>query len=85
MKKPFMDEAVKMDAEKIVNEKMQNFWTAVICITILLMCTLIGWSVGESIGETEGRKEMIQELCEKQQYDFCEPTKIIYKMKDNNS
>lgn len=82
--KTFLNEVAKSEAEKIVEEKKNDFWTAVVCITILLMCALIGWSVGESIGETEGRKELIQELCEKQQHDFCEPTKIIYKMKSNS-
>lgn len=81
MKKTFMDEVAKLEAEKIVEEKKNDFWTAIICITVLLMCTLIGGSVGESIGETEGRKELIQELCAKQQYDFCAVEKVIYKVK----
>lgn len=81
--KTFLNEAAKPEAEKIADEKIKDFWTAVVCITILLMCALVGWGVGESIGETEGRKELIQELCEKKQYDFCEQTKILYKMKNN--
>ena len=83
MKKPFMDEAVKMDAEKIVNEKMLNFWTAILCIFIMFMCAAVGFSIGAGVGEREGSKETIQELCSKQQYDFCVVKKVIYSIKED--
>lgn len=82
MKKPFMDEAVKMDAERIAEEKIKDFWTAVICILMLLMFFILGGVAGEIVGEREGRKETIQELCAKQQYDFCAVKKVIYSIKE---
>ena len=36
----------------------------------------------KTIGEKEGRKEMIQELCDKQQYDFCVVKRVIYTIKE---
>ena len=81
MNKTFMNEVAKMDAEKIVNEKMQNFWTAILCICILFMCAVAGFAFGEGVGEREGRKEIVQELCAKQQYDFCTVEKVIYNLK----
>ena len=82
MKKPFMNEVVKMDAEKIVNEKIKDFWTAVVCISMLLMFFILGGIAGDTVGEKEGREEMIQELCAKQQYDFCTVKKVIYSIKE---
>lgn len=82
MRKSFYSESVKMDAEKIVDEKIKDFWTAVVCIVILLMFFILGGIAGDTVGEREGRKEMIQELCAKQQYDFCVVKKVIYSIKE---
>lgn len=80
MKKPFMNEVSKIDAEKIVNEKMQNFWTVTVFLLMLLVFFILGCITGDVFGEREGRKEQIQELCTKQQYDFCAVEKVIYKV-----
>lgn len=32
-----------------------------------------------------GKKDVINELCQKQQYDFCEVDKITYKLKDRSN
>lgn len=83
MKKPFSTEVAKMDAEKIVDEKIKDFWTAVVCILMLLMFFILGGIAGDTVGEREGRKEMIQELCTKQQYDFCVVKTVIYSIKED--
>lgn len=31
----------------------------------------------------EGKRQLIQELCTRQQYDFCETKKIIYTLKED--
>lgn len=82
MKKPFMNEVSKMDAEKIVNDKIKYFWNAVVCILMLLMFFILGCIVGETVGKKDGRKELVQELCDKQQYDFCVVKKVIYSIKE---
>lgn len=82
MKKPFMNEVSKMDAEKIVNDKIKDFWTAVVCILMLLMFFILGCIAGETVGEKDGRKKLVQELCDKQQYDFCAVKKVIYSIKE---
>ena len=83
MRKSFYSESVKMDAEKIVDEKIKDFWTAVVCIVTLLMFFILGGIAGDTVGEREGRKEMIQELCTKQQYDFCVVETVIYSIKED--
>ena len=82
MRKSFYSESVKMDAEKIVDEKIKNFWTAVVCIVTLLMFFILGCIAGEIVGKKDGRKELVQELCDKQQYDFCVVKKVIYSIKE---
>lgn len=82
MKKPFMDEVANINAEKIADEKIKEFWTAVVCILILLMFFILGGITGETIGERDGRNEIIQELCATQQYDFCVVKKVIYSIKE---
>ena len=82
MKKPFMNEVSKIDAEKIVNEKMQNFWTVTVFLLMILMFFILGCIAGETVGEKDGRKELVQELCDKQQYDFCVVKKVIYSIKE---
>lgn len=32
--------------------------------------------------ELEGRQNVVQELCTRQQYDFCEVARIEYKLKE---
>lgn len=38
---------------------------------------------GETYGSSKARQSVVQELCEKHQYDFCETSKVIYKIKDD--
>ena len=44
---------------------------------------LIGLAICAAEDKSEGKQELIQELCEKQLYDFCEVVeqKPIYRMK----
>jgi hypothetical protein len=40
---------------------------------------------GPAFSSNKAKQSVVQELCEKKQYDFCEQTKILYKMKSSNS
>lgn len=82
--KRFLDELIKTKAEKIASEKTDNLIAIVIVIGIFLAGFIAGMIEGETFGSRKARQSVVQELCEKKQYDFCETRKIIYKIKDNN-
>lgn len=37
------------------------------------------------ITDIKAREELIQELCTKKQYDFCEVKKTVYKLKEQDN
>lgn len=82
--KTFLNEVTKLEAKKIALEKSSNFLAIVTLIGIFLSGCIVGMIEGATFSSNKARQDVIQELCEKQQYDFCEPTKIIYKMKHNS-
>lgn len=82
--KLFLDELIKTKAEKIASEKTDNLIAIVTVIGIFLVGFIVGSVTGSYFWIHNARQSVIQELCEKQQYDFCETSKIIYKIKDNN-
>ena len=83
--KTFLNEVTELEAKKIALEKSGNFLAIVTLIGIFLGGYIVGMIQGATFSLSKTKQSVIQELCEKQQYDFCEPTKILYKMKDNNS
>lgn len=82
--KRFFDELINIKAEEIASEKTDNFIVIVTLIGIFLVGCVTGMSVCDVFVMNKARQSLIQELCEKQKYDFCETSKIIYKIKDNN-
>ena len=83
--KTFLNEVTKLEAKKIALEKSSNFLAIVTLIGIFLGGCIVGMIEGATFSSNKARQSVVQELCEKKQYDFCEPTKIIYKMKSSNS
>lgn len=51
--------------------------------SFLMVVVLLGFAGGEVWGEDAGKKQLVQELCSKTEYDFCEqvPQAPIYKIK----
>ena len=82
--KPFLNEVTKLEAKKIAQENSDNFLAIVTLLGIFIAGFIAGIVTGSYFWMHNTRQPVIQELCEKQQYDFCEPTKIIYKMKGNS-
>ena len=35
--------------------------------------------------EEKSKQKLIQEVCTRQQYDFCETKNVIYKLKEENN
>lgn len=81
--KRFLDEFIKTKAEKIASEKTDNFFAIVTLFGIFLAGCIVGMISGSNFVMHNARQSVVQELCEKQQYDFCETSKIIYKIKNN--
>ena len=81
--KRFFDELINTEAEKIASEKTDNFIAIVALIGIFLAGCIAGMIEGETYGSSKARQSVVQELCEKHQYDFCETSKVIYKIKEN--
>ena len=81
--KLFLDELINTKAEKIASEKTDNFISIVVLIGIFLAGCIAGKIEGETNGSRKARQSVVQELCEKHQYDFCETSKVIYKIKNN--
>lgn len=79
----FLKELIKEEAKKIASEKSGNFIAIVTLIGIFLAGCIAGMIEGENYGSRKAKQSVIQELCEKQQYDFCETSKVIYKIKEN--
>lgn len=82
--KRYLDELINIEAEKIAAEKTDNFFAICVLIGIFLTGCIAGMAGNESYIKNTVKQSVIQELCEKQQYDFCETSKVIYKIKDNN-
>lgn len=55
-----------------------NMLFVAVCL-VLLIGGLYIIQLDQDANEKAYRKQLIQELCEKQDYDFCEIEKIIYK------
>lgn len=79
----FLNEVTKLDAKKIALEKSDNFLAIVILIGIFLGGCIVGMIKGATFSSNKAKQSVVQELCEKHQYNFCEKTKILYKMKNN--
>ena len=79
----FLDELIKTKAEKIASEKTDNFIVIVTLFGIFLGGCIVGMVSGSHFVIHNVRQSVVQELCEKQQYDFCETSKVIYKIKNN--
>ena len=79
----FLDELIKTKAEEIASEKTDNLIAIVTLVGIFLAGSIAGMVSGSNFVMHEARQSDIQELCEKQQYDFCETSKVIYKIKNN--
>ena len=47
-----------------------------------LFLVSIVWIFSLSTTDNQAREKLIQELCSKQKYDFCEVDKTIYKLKE---
>lgn len=82
--KTFLNEVAKSEAEKIAEEKSDNFIILATLLGIFFVGFVVGIVTGSYFWIHNARQSVVQELCEKQQYDFCEPTKIMYKMKGNS-
>jgi hypothetical protein len=80
--KTFLNEVTKLEAKKIALEKSGNFIAIITLIGIFLAGCVVGMIEGATFTLNKARQSVVQELCEKKQYDFCEQTKILYKMKD---
>ena len=57
------------------------FITTVIFVLIFIIVIMAGVFIFGK-GESKYRAIVINELCQKQQYDFCEVKETIYKLKD---
>lgn len=77
------NEVTELEAKKIALEKSGNFLAIVTLLGIFLGGCVVGMIQGATFTLNKARQSVIQELCEKKQYDFCEQTKILYKMKNN--
>ena len=53
---------------------MNEFWLGIAIILGCLWSFVFGYSIKEEI--------LTQQLCSKQQYDFCEVKETIYKIKE---
>lgn len=53
------------------------------CFCISLFSFILFLIVYAAINEV--KDNVVQELCERQQYDFCEVVKIEYKLKEDNN
>ena len=82
MKKPFMGEVVKLETEKIAEEKTDNFIILATILGIFFAGFIVGIVTGSYFWTHNTRQPVIQELCEKQQYDFCAVKKVIYTTKE---
>ena len=49
---------------------------------LLVVLVVMGFIVGQSVPSTSTRKEIVNQLCQKKVYDFCEVAG--YKMKGTN-
>lgn len=49
-------------------------WAVVACIICIIMTGYISYNIAEY--------NLVQELCSKNQYDFCEVQETIYKLKE---
>ena len=58
-------------------EEQSNF----LPLMILVVMFLIGFVAGALVSNIVTKKEITQELCNRQQYDFCVVDKTIYRMK----
>ena len=52
-----------------------------IVITIIFIAFYLIWFVEEK-NENLAKQMLIQKLCNKKQYDFCEVDKVVYKYKE---
>lgn len=77
------NEVTELEAKKIALEKSGNFLAIVTLIGIFLGGCVVGMIQGATFTLNKAKQSVVQELCEKKQYDFCEQTKILYKMKSN--
>lgn len=49
----------------------------------IIFITFTAFVLGLIFGNASGIEFVTQQLCSKQQYDFCEVEKISYKIKEN--
>lgn len=53
-----------------------------ICVLIVILFTHMFIGL---ISHVNARERLIQELCTKKQYDFCEVNKTVYKLKEQDN
>lgn len=58
-----------------------EFIAAFLIALVVIILILIG-VIFSGKGEDEYREIVINELCQKQQYDFCEVKETVYKLKE---
>ena len=68
-----------------MKEKLLNFGNyclgALLIITIIFIGGYLIWFVEEK-NENLAKQMLIQKLCSKNQYDFCEVDRVVYKYKE---
>lgn len=83
--KCFLDEVAELKAKKIALEKSGDFLAIVTLIGIFVAGCIVGMIQGATFSLSKSKQSVVQELCEKKQYDFCETSKVIYKLKITNN
>lgn len=55
---------------------------AALLIALVVIILILVGAIFSGKGENEYRAIVINELCQKQQYDFCEVKETVYKLKE---